>query len=83
LSLRDLPPAAASAIVGAALAAFKVPGPIIKFIAELAPSLLPVLADLLERHEAGEPLPPVAWASGPSMTAAILEEAERAHGDKS
>ncbi len=78
MSLRDLAPDVATALVAGALTALKVPAPIVAFVAALAPRLLPVLADLLERHEAGEPLPAVVFSQGPDDMAIINEEIERA-----
>lgn len=57
VSLRDVPPEVAVAVLGLALPALGVPAAATAAVVAAAPKLLPLVADLLERQAAGEPLP--------------------------
>jgi hypothetical protein len=76
--LRSLPAEAASALLGAALTRAGVPGPIASAVAAAAPRVLAALAELLEGHARGEPLPPIERAplTDDGGTIAALVEAE-------
>jgi hypothetical protein len=82
--LRSVPEDAACALLGAALSAAGVPAPIAGPVACAAPKVLAALAELLEGHAAGEPLPPIERAplTDDAATLAALREQLLDEGDR-
>jgi hypothetical protein len=76
--LKAIPADAACTLLGAALSAAGLPPPIAGPVACAAPKVLAALAELLEGHARGEPLPPIERAplTDDGGTIAALVEAE-------
>lgn len=70
---RDIPAEEAADLVARAVAACCLPPGVGAVVVAVAPELLQVLADLLERRAAGLPLPPIERAKGPDDMAVAVE----------